>query len=145
VPELSEALLSAYRQTTYRVLLDTGDLDLEVDRFSPALATLFVHHHVHSAAFLTAWNPRSEPCPAECNERANRALLEAVTALGFHVLPGVGFREEDSWPGEESFLVLGASRAQTLALGRSFQQHAVVWIDGEATPHLLICGEDEDV
>ncbi len=136
---MNDRLLAAYRQTTYRVTTAAGAIDLRVDTHNPALAALFVRHGIDAAAFLTAWNPRSALCSARYNAAANRRLQAAVAALGCDSLPGTGFISGGSWPGEESLLVLGIQRCQALALGRKFQQHAVVWAGPDAVPRLLLC------
>ena len=145
MPELSEALLSSYRNAIYRVAAPAGNVDLKVGVRSSELSALLEKHGARSAAFITACNPRSEPRTSTCNTRANRALRQAITALGLRTLTGVGFDQQGAWPGEESLLVLNISQDAALALGRKFQQHAVIWIGADARPGLLLCGEDADV
>jgi len=145
VPELSDALLHSYRHARYRVHAPGGNIDLHIDRPSAALAKLLRIRGVRGAAFLTASNPKSRIRPGGWNDAANRRLRNAVRALGLATLPGVGLAERGRWPGEQSLLVLGISRAQALHLGRRFEQHAVVWMESDARPVLLICREDADV
>jgi len=145
VPELSSALLHAYRNATYRVTTAAGNIDLKIGVHNPRLAALLEQRGARSAAFVTACNPHSQRRPRAWNARASRALRHAASALGLDTLTGVGFDEQETWPGEESLLVLNIDRTQALTLGRRFQQYAVVWIGPDARPRLLLCGEETDV
>ena len=150
MPELSDTLLHSYREAIYRVRGPGGDIDLRIDHHSAALAALMAAHSAGTAAFVTACNPYSEIRPPAWNAQADRRLRAAVRTLelrtlGLRTLTGVGLDEGGRWPGEQSLLVLGISRAQALSLGRRFRQHAVVWVEDDARPTLLICGEDADV
>jgi hypothetical protein len=40
--------------------------------------------------------------------------------------PAIGVGDDGSWPAEQSLLVLGIDKAEAVALGRAFEQFAVV-------------------
>jgi hypothetical protein len=145
VPELSDTLLHSYREALYRVRAPGGNIDLRIGRRSPELAALLRIRGVRSAAFLTACNPRSEIRPPAWNTQAARRLRAALRVLGLRTLTGLGLDERGKWPEEESVLALGITRDQAATLGRRFGQHAVVWVDADARPRLLTCGENADV
>ena len=124
------ALEAAYRATAYEALGPGVELDLRVDEQSAALDALLTSTGRISWAFLTAWNPRSQPLAPEENAERQRALwaaLEASSGEGGEpplLLPGRGRGLEGDWPAEESVLALGLPRAAALQLARRFEQHA---------------------
>jgi hypothetical protein len=56
----------------------------------------------------------------------------------FELVEGLGQHPINSWEGEESFLVLGISLAKASEVGRKYDQNAIVWIDTDAIPQLIL-------
>ncbi len=79
-------------------------------------------------AIITAWNPMSEPMPADWNAAAQGRLIEAVRALGlaFHPAEGVDASDPPAWR-EESILVEGLEWKPAVQLIRVFRQGAAVY------------------
>ncbi len=50
----------------------------------------------------------------------------------------IGQHPSNSWAGEESFLVFGVSLEAAKALGRRFEQNAIVWSAADAVPQLIL-------
>jgi len=48
----------------------------------------------------------------------------------------VGLDPDGKWHGEPSMLVLGIDQPRALAIGREYGQHAIVYMDADATPRL---------
>lgn len=115
-----------YRATTYRVYAPGGDIDLQIDRISPALDALLAQHDVSSWAFVTAWNPHSQPLGAGENAARSAELVRAVQAQGWRYIEGAGIPQREGWPPEASLLVLGITKEEALALARVFGQNAIV-------------------
>lgn len=132
-----DALLVAYRATRYRVTQDPHDFTLRVGEPSEDLLDLYSNFGVLSAAFLTAHNPFSEPVSKEANEAAQMALLGLLTASGAPFLHGRGEGEDGDWPPEPSVLVLGLTREDAEAIGRRFDQNAILWCGPDAVPILV--------
>ena len=131
-------LLSAYRNTHYRVPTPAGTQTLMIGCHSPWAAELLASHCAPGAAFLTAWNPYSEALDAAANAVAQGSLIKAVDALGHASLPGEGVDPTGDWPGEASLLIIGITLAQACDLGRQFKQNAFVYIGPDATPELIL-------
>jgi hypothetical protein len=56
----------------------------------------------------------------------------------FELVEGLGQHPTNAWEGEESFLVLGISLAKASEVGRKYNQNAIVWIDTDAIPQLIL-------
>ena len=74
---------------------------------------------------------------AENTER-HRVLIADLTEQGYEFLEGEGVDPNGEWPGETSVLVLDIDRASAARLGASYDQNAIVWIDTDAIPRLLV-------
>ena len=72
---------------------------------------------VGCSAYLTAWNPGSEPTAQAMNQAAQARLEADLEAAGYPILRGMGVDPAGSWPGEPSVLVLGISRTEAHRLG----------------------------
>jgi len=91
-----------------------------------------------SAAFLTAYNPYSRKTNVNVNARAHKALRNDVEKLGVVFYEGTGEDPSGQWKVEPSFLVLGISLEKAKAIGMKHGQNAVVWIDSDAVPQLIL-------
>lgn len=134
---LHPALVQAYLETDYCVRVADG-LVLRCGEYSSALAATHGRLGVESSAFLTACNPYSQPRDSADNALAQTALARALDRLGLRWLPGIGRHPHASWPGEESFLVLGIDRDAACALAAEYQQNAFVWCGPSAVPELVL-------
>ncbi len=135
---MDEALLAAYRATTYRVRLARGGwAGIRIDQ--PLPAELSVLARTLPWGFITAWNPFSEPLPRPKNRVAQHGLLNALRALpeAVAVYPGMGVSRDDQWK-EPSFWVLGPSMATLDALGRQFGQWAYIHGEGDSPAQLRL-------
>ena len=129
---LTPALIESYERALYA--LESGAL-LRIGARDPGLDRLLDGHGVRTAAFVTAANPRGEARDAVANEAA-MAALRASLALPW--LPGEGRDPEGRWSAEPSLLVLGISRADAEALGRRLEQNAIVFLERERAPELVL-------
>lgn len=135
-----ETLEAAYLRTVYRVSIpDGGALDLRIGERCQPLDRLLAAHDCRRWAFVTAWNPRSQPLPIWRNAARSRQLAHALAGLGYRFLPGLGVPTERSWKPEVSLLVLGMPVANALRLGRQFGQNAIVAGRRGGAPELFWC------
>ena len=123
---LDEDLIAAYRATEYRVFTDPAFV-LRIGERCAALDDLLAHTGAAGAAFLTAWNPYSEPTAFTVNTARQAELMEIVKAKGWRHVQGEGRGPDPDWPPEPSILVIGPDRGEARALAREFRQHAIVW------------------
>lgn len=126
---------AVYRAASYRVRLNGFEVIFRVDQPSASLASYLEQRKVRGAAFITAWNPLSEPQSPYFNDAQQEQLEAALLALGCHCVPGTGGAED--WY-EEHYLALPISREMAEALGRRFEQNAILWIEPDGTPRLVM-------
>jgi hypothetical protein len=131
----------AYRRTTYRVFAGDSPIDITVGSAPPALVRLLEDRGADTWAFVTAWNPRSNARPAAENQARQRELIELVGRHGWPELPGLGIGWDETWPPEESLLVLGISREEALAVARRFGQAAIVFGERRGPAELVAVPE----
>jgi hypothetical protein len=129
--------LQAYRETDYRVL-EGLPTTLHVDALCPELLVLHARYQADCSAFITACNPLGTPTAAPLNAQRQEALRAELSRRQLLALRGIGQHPTNQWPGEPSFLVLGVTRRAAQALGRQFEQNAIVWSGLEAVPELIL-------
>ena len=129
--------IQAYRQTHYRVHAQPA-FTLCIAQPSAELIALHQANRVQSSAFITAYNPYSQPTGADDNQQRHQLLVQQLHAAGYTVLPGIGQHPSNNWPGEESCLVLGLGREEASALGMQQEQNAIVWCGLDGIPELVL-------
>jgi len=137
---LDEKLKKAYLSTTYK-LVEHADVALRVGQKNQALEKLYKDFQVFSGAFVTAWNPYSRALSKNENHGLNQELHAWINARGLICFRGIGVGDDNNWPGEESYLILGLSREEAEELGKLFKQNAVIWVGQSTVPELLVCLE----
>ena len=128
---LTPEIIDSYREALYAV----EGLVLRIGQPSAALDALLEAESARSAAFLTAANPRGELRSHAANEAAMQALRSSL-ALPFRA--GEGRDPKGRWPAEPSLLVIGISRGEAEALGRKFEQNAIVFVEKGRAPELVL-------
>jgi len=121
-------LEAAYLAAEYRVDDPRLRCVLAIGQPCAALSDWLRQHHYDSAAFITAWNPRSAPCSEDDNAGAQQRLRAAIDALGLPALEAVGRSRADDYR-EPSLLVPGLTLEGAHALMRRFEQNAFLWFE----------------
>ena len=135
-PALSPELLQAFKETLYTVH-HKPPFSMEIGVRCEPLRTLMATSYHRHAAFITAWNPFSQPLTAKENATRQVAFVRDVDALGLAYIEGIGQHPSNNWPGEHSLLVLGIDEAAAKKLAATYGQHAFVWATSDAVPVLL--------
>jgi len=135
---VASSLLEAYRGTEFRVADRGWSFVLRVDQASPVLAACHEAFGVTRSAYLTAWNPRSEPQTCEVNAAAQAQLEADLAELGLPFLRGEGVDPTGAWPSEASVLVLGIAEENARRLGRRHGQDAIVVAGRDAVARLVM-------
>ncbi len=123
---LSPDLHAAYRATRIEVDLPSGSVVIPAADEAP-LASL-PSELGDGAWILTAWNPRSRVLAEVENASRSRALAAELRAFEVAAWSAVGRARDGDWA-ETSWLVVGLTRTDALALGARFGQNAIFWLD----------------
>lgn len=134
---IDQSLVSAYLRTTYRV--DALDLQLRIGVANANLQQLLTTYIARTWAFITAWNPKSVLLSQQENEARHEMLVKIVEKMGHLHVEGYGIGDDGHWPPEQSLLILGISRQKAVALGRQFEQNAIVFGTQDTPPTLVFC------
>lgn len=136
--EIPEATIAAYKVTYFKVWIEDG-FTIQLGEINQQLVGLFAKHQVESAAFITAYNPFSQPeTELEKNTAAQAELEAEIESIDLDFYPGQGEDPTGKWAAEPSALVMGIGLEQAKMLGIKYQQNAIVWIGHDAKPHLLL-------
>lgn len=134
----SAKLKAAYLRTSYRVEEVEQPFRIRVGESNPQLENLLATYAATSWAYITAFNPRSQPLPLEENERRHAELLHAAQSLGYRTFGGRGVGDDGDWPPEKSLLILDIDRRTASELGRDFGQNAIIIGERGGLPKLLM-------
>jgi hypothetical protein len=134
---LSPALRAAYEAAEYVVFDDSAAI-LRIGEPCPEMDALFEADGAARAAFVTAFNPNGLPRAEDENYAAFGRLCKVAEAAGCKLYLGQGMDPEGNWPPEPSLLLVGISRTAAEALGRSFGQLAIVFVEKGRAPELVV-------
>ena len=123
---MNPELFEAYKNTTYRVYLPHGEIDIRIGVLNPLLKELLLSNNVASWAFITACNPYSVMQNADVNTLLNTQLEDYLLGKRYLFFKGMGVGDDDSWEPETSFMVLNIRKEDAVKLGRQFKQNAIV-------------------
>ena len=136
--EISAEKIEAYQGTKYIVLSNDGEFILQVGEFSLPLSALYKKTNNSCGTFITAYNPFGVAQDGYTNEAANQRLSDHLKARVSDVFYGAGADQHGIWPPEPSFLALGLDLVAAKLIGKQFRQDAVIWIDQDAIPQLIL-------
>jgi hypothetical protein len=153
--ELDAALIAAYRAAEYVVLPPSGiePIVLRIGQATPELARLANVLEADRTssdgpitwAFLTACNPSSTLLPDDENHRRLDRLRAELVALGLSVCDGVGRDVQGLWTAEPGLVVLHLDPSRACAVGRRWEQHAIVAGVVGGTARLIRCRDGVDL
>jgi hypothetical protein len=130
-------MIRAYLETDY-VVRGEPSVILRIGKVSSELAAIHRLHCVDCSAFLTAFNPFSQPLDEQENDRRHELLMQELKRRSLPGLEGHGSHPDNGWPPEPSVLVPGLSLEASKSLGARFEQNAIVWSGANAVPQLIL-------
>lgn len=125
-----------YKKAQYTVFTPSP-IAFRVNQICPEIDQVMMKAKVTEAAFLTAWNPRSELMEKQVNDLAQNQLQNEFIEGSLPYLFGYGQDPQGTWK-EESFLVLGIEREWACAMGKKYGQNAIVWLEIGQEPQLIL-------
>lgn len=131
---MNSDLIKAYKNTTYEVF--EPKIKIHIGEYNEALEKLLGEHGEETWMFITASNPASKKLSNQENAERNLSLLAELN--NYKVFKGRSIGDSEEWSPEESFLVLGISRARAIALGKKYGQNAIVFGTREGLPELVL-------
>jgi hypothetical protein len=132
--------IDAYRRAHY-VVFGEPELVLRIGEMNEAFDVLLEEQGADTAAYVTAANPHGRRAGMTENVLAATALLEAQREAGYACFAGEGRDPQGGWPAEPSVLVVGISRAEAELLGRSYEQNAIVFVERNKAPELVLLAD----
>jgi uncharacterized protein DUF3293 len=136
--EISPNLIASYKAADYQAIVHTDAFTLHIDQYSASLHQLLIRSDHQCAVFITAFNPLSQPQNPQKNLTCNAQLRKVLTQHTHLVFEGASTDPSKLWPTEKSYLALGINLKTAMTLGKQFDQNAIVWIDTDAIPRLVL-------
>lgn len=133
---MSPELRQAFEETNY-IVDHKPPFTLNIGQACPALNELLQEGGHEAAAFITAWNPFSQPLTETENSIRQRSLIADVQGQGLNWIPGVGQHPNNHWPGEESIFIIGMDLDAASDLATRHGQWAFVWAPKDGLPKLI--------
>jgi len=134
---LTDELLESYKKAYYVVFAELH-IAMRIGVRSQHVQEVMQREGVSTAAFITAYNPRSRQFARYWNRELLMFLRHDVEINGYDHLGGEGCDPDGNWEPEESLLVLGISREEADRFARKYDQHAFVFIGADGVPELAI-------
>lgn len=134
---MTQELFEAYKSTNFNVT--EPNITINIGKTNASLDELLLKHNETCYAYITAENPYGKSYTKEQNELRHQQLLEATS--DYVVYEGEGAGEDTTWPPERSLLILNISKVEAIALGKQFEQNAIVLGNIYEAPELVICVE----
>ena len=136
---MNDDLFEVYRRTTFSAETPLGPVHLRVDQRNEILFQLLLRDAAISWAYVTAFNPGSQPLANEENLQRQRQLEDLLRRDGLVFFSGAGVGDDKQWPPEASVLILGISQSRAIELAREFGQNAILAGGADAVPELVDC------
>jgi hypothetical protein len=121
---IDQRLREAYLATTYEVR-HLG-LHLRIGEENWHLQEFLIDNNAFSWAFISAWNPFSQPLPFSENEKRHSILMDFVKKKQWIFTEGFGVPQKDEWEAEKSLFILDITINEAIDLGKRFDQNAIV-------------------
>lgn len=127
-------LLQAYKSTKYKVF--KPNLIIQIGVTNDSLNELVIQHNATEWAYITAYNPFSRVLTDIENQ--GRHLEIKKSTFSYSTYEGHGVGKDPNWKPEQSLLIIGISKEESILIGKKFEQNAIVHGKINSTPELLI-------
>lgn len=117
-----EQLNDAYTHTAYCF----QDFTLKIGHLHPDFDAWLQEHDYQTYAFVTPFNPRSQPLPEAENVARLTQLHHLLRSAQLPFAPATGRDPEDLWPDETGVFIFNQPAADIHKIGRTFGQNAVM-------------------
>jgi hypothetical protein len=128
----------AYRRTSYCLEAPGEILKLRVGVKNQAFDLLLEHSQVEDWAFITAFNPGSIQLSEQENQERHEALADTLRHNGYKTIPCNGVDDDNEWPTERGYVILGIQREVAEQIAREFGQYAILAGQIDKAPELVM-------
>lgn len=135
---IAKNLIASYLRANYQIGAGPDSISLRINRYSEALAKFLISSEKSCAAIISAYNPYSLRLSNEKNLAAHESLRNFLDRHSYPIIESLNLDPADSWPAEKSFFVPGLDLNTAQTLGQQFDQNAIVWINSDAIPRLIL-------
>lgn len=130
---ITTTLLEAYKATCYEII--QPKIAIFIGQENETLQIFLKENEFINWCFITAWNPYSNALSLEENSALNESLR--LDLKDYKILEAQGKDTIGNWPPEPSFFVANISEDQAIALGKKYQQNAIVYGTINETARLI--------
>lgn len=134
--EISPLIIKAYLETDYCVFGEPPFV-LRTGIANESLVKLYKRLKTNCGVFVTAFNPFSNNVGEAANTVRQIELAKELNRCSLTFFDGIGKHPSGEWVAEPSYFVLGLSLEAAKALGKKYDQNAVVWCGSDAIPELV--------
>jgi hypothetical protein len=135
--EISPLTIKAYLETDYCVFGEFPFV-LRAGIANESLTKLYKRLKTNCGVFVTAFNPFSNVVGEAANTVRHAELANELNRRSLTYFDGIGKHPSGEWTAEPSYFVLGLSLEAAKALGKKYDQNAVVWCGSDAIPELVL-------
>lgn len=136
--KIDKEKIIAFQKTIYTIEVGVEKISFSIGVRSNELKNIFRDKNEKTGIFITAFNPYGQIQNDDMNEVSNKKLLFDLQKLAKYVYLGQGADPTGNWPAEASFLALGVDIKTSKELGEKYHQDAIIWIEEDAVPELLL-------
>lgn len=130
-------LHQAYQDAIYEVYYCQKNIQLLIDLLNPELDLILEKYDCITWALITAFNPYSQCLTAAENQQRHQSLIECLRSQNLTFLDAVGKDRDGVWTAEQSVLIVGIALEKAIAIGKKFQQNAIVFGELEKISQLI--------
>jgi hypothetical protein len=135
---IAKNLIASYRHTDYQINISPVPIILKIDLYSEPLAKFLLTSQQSHAAIISAYNPYSQLLNDRENLTAHESLKNFLNQYLYLAVESLNIDPTHKWPVEKSFFVPGLSLNIAQSLGQQFNQNAIIWIQSDAIPRLIL-------
>ena len=127
----------AYQQAIYQVYDRDCTIQLQIGKSNSQLNSLLQKYNTSTWALITAANPYSQCLSEAENQQRHELITEYLKYFNFTTIDAVGKDEAGAWTPEQSLFILNINLCDAIAIGREFQQNAIVYGKSNKAPQLI--------
>ncbi|MBY0474071.1 MAG: DUF3293 domain-containing protein [Nitrosomonas sp.] len=135
---VAKSLTASYHNTHYQVGTGSDALVLRIDQHSKPLTKFLETFKQSFATIISAYNPCSRLVSNEMNLIAHELLRNYLNHHAYAMIESLNVDPFGKWPSEKSLFVPGLDLNTARSIGQQFNQNAIVWINSEAIPRLML-------